>query len=280
MSSGLLPKLLKPSVLPGLRLTMVFTLVYLLILVIIPLSGLFLHTATLSPTELADIFTSKRVLSAFRLTFTTAFIAALLNSLFGLIVAWVLVRYKFPGRKILDAIVDLPFALPTAVAGIALTAIYAPDGLIGRLLQPYHLEIAFTSTGIVIALILVGLPFVVRTVQPVLQEIGKDQEEAAACLGASRSKIFVRIIFPYITPSLLTGFALAFARAIGEYGSVIFIAGNIPRISEIVPLLIVVELEQANYAAASSIAAVMLIIAFMILFIINLLHKWQEKKGK
>jgi sulfate/thiosulfate transport system permease protein len=270
-------KLVKPHVIPGFRLTLIFTLVYLLILVLIPLSGLFFHTATLSFTELSHIFTSKRVLSAFRLSLTTAFLAALVNSIFGVVVAWVLVRYKFPFRKLLDAIVDLPFALPTAVAGIALTAMYAPQGLIGRILQPFHIEIAYTQAGIVIALILVGLPFVVRTVQPVLQEIGKEQEEAAACLGATRIKTFTRIIFPYITPSLLTGFALAFARGVGEYGSVIFIAGNIPRISEIVPLLIVVELEQANYAAASAIAAAMLIIAFIILFIINLLHKWSER---
>jgi sulfate/thiosulfate transport system permease protein len=278
MPSG--PKInVKPHIIPGFRLTFGFTLIYLLIIVLIPLSGLFYHAATLSSSELVKILTSKRVISAFELSLKASFIAALINTLFGLVVAWVLIRYDFPFRRMLDAIVDLPFALPTAVAGIALAAVYGPQGLIGSFLKPYHIQIAYTQTGIIFALILVGLPFVVRTLQPVLQELGRDQEEAAASLGATRLKTFLRVILPYITPALLTGFSLAFARAVSEYGSVIFIASNIPGLSEIVPLLIVIEVEQSNYAEASAVAAAMLILSFIILLTINLLHKWSEKRG-
>lgn len=273
-----LPSHSKNKIIPGFNLTLSFTLLYLLIIVVIPLSGLFFNTATLSLSELARVLTTKRVLYAFRLSISTAFIAALVNAFFGLLIAWVIVRYKFSFRQLLDAIIDLPFALPTAVAGIALTAIYAPQGLIGRLFQPYNIKIAYTPIGITIALILVGLPFVVRSVEPVLEDMNIEHEEAAASLGASRLQTFFKIILPTILPALLTGFSMAFARGLGEYGSVIFIAGNIPKVSEVVPLLIVIELEQYDYAAASAIATIMLIFSFLILLMINMFQKWSRSR--
>lgn len=270
----------RPSAIPGFGLTMTFTLLYLALIVVIPLSGLFVETFSMTFKEFIHAVTSTRVLNAYKISFGTSLIAALVNMFFGLIVAWVLVRYHFPGKRILDAIVDLPFALPTAVAGIALTAIYAPQGWIGKFFTPLGIKIAYTPIGIIIALILVGLPFVVRTVQPVLEDMGKEQEEAAATLGAKRRQTFIRIIIPYITPSLMTGFAMAFARALGEYGSVIFIAGNVPNVSEIVPLLIVIKLEQYDYSAACAIATVMLLASFVILFVINILQKWSGSRKK
>lgn len=272
------PSTRKHTAIPGFGITMTFTLVYILLIVLIPLSGLFIETFSLSFQEFWQAITATRVLNAYRVSLVTSLIAASINMVFGLIVAWVIVRYRFPGRKVLNAIVDLPFALPTAVAGIALTVIYAQDGLIGKLFKPFGIKIVYTPLGIIIALVLVGLPFVVRTVQPVLEDMGTDQEESAAILGASRFKTFFRIIIPTIMPALLAGFAMAFARAIGEYGSVIFIAGNIPNVSEIVPLLIVIKLEQYDYAGACAIATVMLLISFVILFIINLLQKWSGSR--
>lgn len=266
------------DIIPGYKLTLSFTLVYLCLIVVIPLSGLLFKAANLSLSEWLHIFSSPRVISAFKLSLTTSFIAAIINTFFGLMCAWVLVRYNFPFKKIADALIDLPFALPTAVAGIALTAIYAPTGYIGKLFLPYGIKIAYTSIGITLALILVGLPFVVRTVQPVLADLSKEQEEAASSLGANRLQTFVKIILPNLTPALLTGFAMAFARALGEYGSVIFIASNIPKISEIVPLLIVIEIEQYNYSTAYAIASIMLVISFIILFFINIIQKWQQSR--
>lgn len=251
-----------------------FTLAYLVLIVIIPLSGLFFKTATLSYAEFWHSVTAPRVLHSYKISFGISLLAALINMFFGLILAYVLARYQFFGKRILDALVDLPFALPTAVAGIALTALYAPQGWIGRYLDPLGIKIAFTPLGILIALVFVGLPFVVRTVEPVLQDMEKELEEAAASLGANRWQTFWKIIFPSITPALLTGFAMSFARGLGEYGSVIFIAGNIPKVSEIVPLLIVIKLEQYDYAGATAIASVMLVASFLLLFIINWLQKW------
>jgi sulfate/thiosulfate transport system permease protein len=264
----------KPSVIPGFRITLGFTVFYLTVIVLIPLSSLFFNTASMSFTDFLRVVTSPRVVHAYQLSFVASFIAALINLIFGLIIAWVLVRYNFPGRSVVDAIIDLPFALPTAVAGIALTALYAPQGWIGKYITKLGFQIAFTPLGIVIALILIGLPFVVRTVQPVLEDMDKEQEEASATLGASRWQTFRRVILPYLTPALLTGFAMAFARALGEYGSVIFIAGNVPGVSEIVPLLIVIKVEQYDYVGASAIAVVMLLASFFILLVINLLQKW------
>ncbi len=268
----------KPSVLPGFGLALGFTLFYLSIVVLIPLSGLFLKTATISLDQFWNIVTSERVLAAYRVTFTTSLIAAIINVVFGLIVAWVLVRYEFPGKKIVDAMVDLPFALPTAVAGIALTAIYVSDGWIGKYFDAMGIKVAFTPIGIMVALIFIGLPFVVRTVEPVLQDLDREVEEAAACLGATRFQTFHMIILPNIIPALLTGFAMAFARGLGEYGSVIFIAGNMPFVSEIVPLIIVIKLEQYDIVGATSVAVVMLAISFIILLIINLLQKWTSHR--
>lgn len=264
----------KPSVIPGFGLAFGFTLFYLSLIVLIPLSGLFIKTATISWDQFVQNVTAPRVIAAYKISFGTALAAALINALFGLIVAWVLVRYRFPGKRLVDAFVDLPFALPTAVAGIALTTLYAPQGWIGKYLEPLGIKVAFTPIGIVIALIFIGLPFVVRTVQPVLEDMDKELEEAAASLGASRLQTFTKIILPHIAPALLTGFAMAFARALGEYGSVIFIAGNLPFVSEIIPLLIIIKLEQYDYAGATSIAVVMLLASFALLFIINLLQKW------
>ena len=266
-------------VLPGFGLTLGYSVAYLSLLVLIPLAGLFIKTAGMTWEAFSTIIFSPRVLAAYKISFGTAFIAAVINAFFGFLVAWVLVRYSFPGRRIVDALVDLPFALPTAVAGIALTALYAGNGWFGSILEPHGIQVAFTPTGIVVALTFIGLPFVVRTVQPVLADLETELEEAAASLGASRWQTFVAVIWPAVLPALITGFALAFARAIGEYGSVIFIAGNMPMVSEIAPLLIVTQLEQYNYAGATAIAAVMLVISFVLLLLINSLQAWVRQRG-
>ncbi len=266
-------------VLPGFKLTLGFTLFYLSIIVLIPLSALLFKTFTLTWEQFIAAVTSPRVVASYQLTFGASFLAALVNAVFGLLLAWVLVRYQFPGKKIVDALVDLPFALPTAVAGISLTALLASNGWIGSLLEPYGVQLAFNRNGVVIALIFIGLPFVVRTVQPVLEDAEKELEEAATCLGATRLQTFRYVIFPTIAPALLTGFAMAFARAIGEYGSVIFIAGNMPMISEITPLIIIGKLEQYDYAGATAVAVVMLGFSFVMLFVINALQSWQRKRG-
>ncbi|MDP1788329.1 sulfate ABC transporter permease subunit CysT [Nitrosomonas sp.] len=267
------------SILPGFNLALGFTLLYLSLIVLIPLSAAFIRTAELSWPEFWSIVTTPRVVASYRLTFGASFAAACVNVVFGLLVAWVLVRYHFPGKKLVDALVDLPFALPTAVAGIALTALYAGNGWIGQFLEPLGIKVAFTPIGIFVALTFIGLPFVVRTVQPVLEDIESELEEAAATLGANRWQTFIRVIFPAIFPALMTGFALAFARAIGEYGSVIFIAGNMPMISEITPLLIVTKLEQYDYAGATALSVVMLVISFILLLIINLLQWWSRRRS-
>ncbi|MBL8529218.1 MAG: sulfate ABC transporter permease subunit CysT [Burkholderiales bacterium] len=266
------------TVLAGFGLALGFTLLYLSLIVLIPLSATFFKAATMGWSDFWAAVTSPRVVASYRLTFGASFLAALVNAVFGTLVAWVLVRYSFPGRRVVDALVDLPFALPTAVAGITLAAIYSGNGWIGQLFEPYGIKIAFTPVGVLVALIFIGLPFVVRMVQPVLQELEPELEEAAATLGATRLQTFARVIFPTILPALLTGFALAFARAIGEYGSVIFIAGNIPLVSEITPLLIITKLEQYDYAGATAIAVVMLVISFILLLIINLLQWWTRRR--
>jgi sulfate transport system permease protein len=271
-------RLRQPSIIPGFRLSLGFTLTYLSLIVLIPILGLYIKTLELSWPEFWAIVTGPRFLAAMRLSFGASLLAALFNVVIGTIIAWVLVRYAFIGRRLLDAIIDLPFALPTAVAGIALTALYVPAGWIGGLFAPLGLTIAYTPLGIWIALVFIGLPFVVRTVQPVLQDLSGDVEEAAATLGANRRQTVTRIVLPALLPSILTGFALAFARAVGEYGSVIFIAGNIPRQTEILPLLIVFRLEERNYAAAAAIAAVMLTVSFLILLLINLIQAWSNKR--
>ena len=265
-------------VLPGFGLTLGYTLTYISLLVLLPLAAAFLKTAELGWSEFVDIIVAPRVLAALELSFGAAAIAAFVNSVAGLLVAWVLTRYDFPFRKVVDALVDLPFALPTAVAGIALTALYAPSGWLGRWLAPLGIQVAYTPLGIVVALIFIGLPFVVRTVQPVLEDLDAEVEQAAATLGATRLQTFLRIIMPALWPALLTGFALAFARAIGEYGSVIFIAGNMPLRSEIAPLLIVTKLEQYQYAAATAIAVVMLVASFVLLLGINALQGWSQRR--
>jgi sulfate transport system permease protein len=265
------------SVLPGFGFTLGFTLIYLTLIVLIPLSGLFFATVKISLSEFIANITSNRVIAAYKVSFGIAAISASISCFFGLVVAWVLVRYNFYGKKIIDAFVDLPFAIPTAVAGIALCAIYSPNGLIGKYLADFGIHIAFTPAGIAVALIFIGFPFVVRTVEPVLQDLDHEIEEAAASLGANRLQIFTKIIFPTISPALLTGFAMSFARGLGEYGSVIFIAGNIPLVSEIVPLIIITKLEQYDYSGATSIALLMLIISFFMLLIINFLQKWSNK---
>lgn len=267
------------SVLPGFNISLGFTLLYLSLIVLIPLSAAFIRTAALTWPEFWSMVTTPRVLASYRLTFGASFAAALVNAVFGLLVAWVLVRYRFPGKKLIDALVDLPFALPTAVAGIALTTLYAGNGWIGRFFEPLGIKIAFTPLGIFVALTFIGLPFVVRTVQPVLEDIEAELEEAAATLGANRFQTFSRIILPTVLPALMTGFALAFARAIGEYGSVIFIAGNMPMISEITPLLIITKLEQYDYAGATALAVVMLVISFIMLLVINLLQWWGRRRS-
>jgi sulfate transport system permease protein len=266
-------------VLPGFKLTLGYTLFYLSVIVLIPLSALVFKTFTLTWDQFVMAVTSPRVMASYRLTFGASLIAATVNAVFGLLVAWVLVRYTFPGKKIIDALVDLPFALPTAVAGISLTALLASNGWIGSLLEPYGIQLAFNRNGVVIALIFIGLPFVVRTVQPVLEDAEKELEEAATCLGATRLQTFRHVIFPTIAPALLTGFAMAFARAIGEYGSVIFIAGNMPMISEITPLIIIGKLEQYDYAGATAVALVLLVVSFILLLVINALQAWQRRRN-
>ncbi|MEZ5539242.1 MAG: sulfate ABC transporter permease subunit CysT [Pseudomonadales bacterium] len=266
------------SVLPGFGPALGYTVFWLSLIVLIPLSAAFIKTFELSWGEFWEVVTAPRVLASYRLSFGASLIGALLNVFFGLIVAWVLVRYQFAGKKVVDALVDLPFALPTAVAGITLSALYASNGWVGSLLEPYGIKVAYTPLGIVVALTFIGLPFVVRTVQPVLEDLEGEVEEAAASLGASRWQTFARILVPALTPALLTGFALAFARAVGEYGSVIFIAGNIPLVSEITPLLIITKLEQYEYSHATAIASVMLLISFALLLIINLLQWWSSHR--
>jgi sulfate transport system permease protein len=267
------------KVLPGFQLTLGYTLLYLGLIVLLPLSALVFKTLGLSWEQFWSAVSSPRVLASYRLTFGASLAAALVNVVFGLLVAWVLVRYKFPGKKIVDALVDLPFALPTAVAGISLTALLAGNGWIGQYLEPLGIKLAFNANGVVIALIFIGLPFVVRTVQPVLEDTEKELEEAAMCLGATRWQTFTRVILPAIAPALLTGFAMAFARAIGEYGSVIFIAGNVPMVSEITPLVIIGKLEQYDYAGATAVATVMLLMSFVLLLVINALQAWQRKRS-
>ena len=265
------------SVLPGFGLSLGITCTYLSLVVLLPLATVFARTSELSGSALWATVTAPRVMASYRVTFGASLVAALVNTVFGLLVAWVLVRYRFPGRRVVDAMVDLPFALPTAVAGIALTTLYASNGWIGRYLDPLGIKISYTWLGITVALIFIGLPFVVRTVQPVLDDLEVEVEEAAASLGAQRWQTFTRVVFPTIAPALLTGFALAFARAIGEYGSVVFIAGNMPMKTEIVPLLIITKLEQYDYAGATAIAMVMLIISFGLLLTINLLQ-WAARR--
>ncbi|TIM35927.1 MAG: sulfate ABC transporter permease subunit CysT [Mesorhizobium sp.] len=268
----------QPSVIPGFGLTLGFSLAYLTLIILIPLSGLIWRSAALGLADFWAIATDRRTINALEISFGTAFIAAMVNVVFGTIVAWVLVRYSFPGRRIVDAMVDLPFALPTAVAGIALTTLYAPNGWLGSLLAPLGIKVAYTPLGIVIALIFIGLPFVVRTVQPIMEEIDKEVEEVAATLGANRFQTISRVLLPGLAPAIVTGFALAFARGVGEYGSVIFIAGNLPYKSEIAPLLIVIRLEEYNYAAATALAAIMLALSFVMLLVINLVQTWSRKR--
>ncbi len=268
----------KNSVLPGFGLSLGYTLFYLSLIVLIPLTTVFFKSTELTWSEFTQAVFDDRVMASYRLSFGSAFFAAVINAIFGLLVAWVLVRYHFFGKRIVDALVDLPFALPTAVAGIALTALYSANGWIGQYLEPNGIKVAFTPLGVVVALTFIGLPFVVRTVQPVLEDLNIELEEAAACLGATRFQTFRYVILPSIVPALLTGFTLAFARAIGEYGSVIFIAGNMPMVSEITPLIIISKLEQYDYAGATSVATVMLMISFILILLINLLQWWNNKR--
>jgi sulfate/thiosulfate transport system permease protein len=263
------------SVLPGFDLALGFTLLYLSLIVLLPLSAAFMKTATMTWPAFWDAVSSPRVLASYRLTFSASLAAALLNAAFGLVIAWVLVRYDFPGKRLVDALVDLPFALPTAVAGITLTALYAENGWIG---QHLPFKVSFTPLGVFVALLFIGLPFVVRTLQPVLEDLSQEFEEAAATLGADRWQTFRRVILPILAPALLTGFTLAFARALGEYGSVIFIAGNLPLVSEITPLMIVSKLEQHDVAGATAIAVVMLLLSFVMLLVINLLQAWTRQR--
>jgi sulfate transport system permease protein len=267
------------SVIPGFKLTMGLTLAYLGLVVLIPLAGLFIKSASLGWSQILTLASDPRTIGALKLSFGTALIAAAINGVFGVLLAWVLTRYRFPGRKVFDAMVDLPFALPTAVAGIALTAIYAPNGILGQWFDKLGIQVAFTPAGVVVALTFIGLPFVVRTVQPVLEEADRQLEEAAATLVASRLQTVTRVILPSLTPAVLTGIALALARGIGEYGSVIFIAGNIPYVSEIAPLLIVIKLNEYNYAAATVVAAIMLVMSFFLLLLINLLQAWSRRRS-
>lgn len=270
--------LLKQSVIPGFGVTLGFTLAYLGLIVLIPLSAVVWKTTDLTLAQFWTTVTEPRIVASLKLSFGASLLAALVNAFFGLILAWSLVRYRFPGKKIVDTLVDLPFALPTAVAGIALTAIYAKNGWLGQYLEPLGIKVAFTPLGIMIALIFIGLPFVVRTVQPVLEDLDKEIEEAAASLGANRMQVVFKVVMPIILPALLTGFALAFARAVGEYGSVIFIAGNLPMVSEIAPLMIITKLEQYDYSGATAIALVMLFFSFFLLLIINMLQSWTAKR--
>lgn len=266
------------NILPGFNLTMGFTLLYLSLIVLIPLSAAFIKTAGITWARFVETVTSPRVVASYRLTLWTSLLAAGVNLVFGFLAAWVLVRYRFPGKRLVDALVDLPFALPTAVAGIVLTSIYSANGWIGRYLEPLGIKVAFTPLGVAVALTFIGLPFVVRTVQPVLEDMDAEYEEAAACLGANRRQVFLRVLFPPLVPALLTGFGLAFARALGEYGSVVFIAGNMPMVSEITPLLIITKLEQYDYAGATAIAVVMLVASFLLLLAINGLQWWVGRR--
>jgi len=270
-------RLRKPSVLPGFGLAFGYTVLYLSLIVLLPLSAVFLKTAGLTWDAFWSTISAPRVLASLRLSFGASLLAGLINTVFGLLVAWVLVRYRFPGRRLIDALVDLPFALPTAVAGIALTAVYAPNGWIGSRLEPLGIKVAFTPLGVLIALLFIGVPFVVRAVQPVLDDLETELEEAAATLGANRWQTFSKVILPALSPALLTGFTMAFARAVGEYGSVIFIAGNMPMVSEITPLLIITKLEQYDYGGATAIAVVMLVISFALLLLINALQWWGRR---
>ena len=267
------------SVLPGFGPTMGYTLFYMSLIVLIPLAALAVKSSTLSWAAFWHTVTDARVLASYRLTFGASLVAALVNLVAGVVVAWVLVRYEFPGKRLVDALVDLPFALPTAVAGIALTALYAPNGWLGAPLAALGIKVAFTPLGVLIALIFIGLPFVVRTVQPVLEDLDKELEEAAASLGASRLQAFCKVVLPLLAPAIVTGFVLALSRAIGEYGSVIFIAGNMPFVSEITPLLIITKLEQYDYAGATAIASVMLVISFAMILVVNLLQRWQQRRA-
>ncbi|MEB5928651.1 sulfate ABC transporter permease subunit CysT [Acinetobacter schindleri] len=268
----------RSRVLPGFGLSLGFTLAYLSLIVLIPLSAVFIKSLGIGWDGLWEILSSERILKSLQLSFSAAIIAALINVVFGLLLAWCLVRYSFPGKRIIDALVDLPFALPTAVAGIALTSLYAPTGWIGQYLEPIGIQVAYTPLGITLALIFIGIPFVVRTVQPVLSDLETELEEAASALGANRFQIVTKIIFPILLPALITGFALAFARGVGEYGSVIFIAGNQPFKTEIAPLMIISRLEEYDYAGATTIAVVMLLISFVMLFLINLLQAWASRR--
>ena len=265
-------------VLPGFGPTLGYTLAYLSLLVLIPLAAVFLKTAELTFAEFWNVVTAPRVVASYKLSFGMSLLAAAINAVFGLMLAWALVRYSFPGKKLIDALVDLPFALPTAVAGIALTALYAKNGWIGQFLEPLGIQVAFKPLGVLVALVFIGLPFVVRTVQPILEDLDTELEEAATSLGAQRWQAFRHVILPIVFPALLTGFALAFARAVGEYGSVIFIAGNIPMVSEITPLMIITKLEQYDYTGATAIATVMLILSFTLLLVINGLQAWTSKR--
>jgi sulfate transport system permease protein len=266
------------SILPGFGLAMGFTLLYLSLIVLIPIAALFLRTTALNWEQFWTTVTAPRVMASYRLSFGTSLIAALINALFGLLVTWVLVRYHFPGKRIVDALVDLPFALPTAVAGISLTSIFAKTGWLGQYLEPLGIQVAFTPLGVIVALTFIGLPFVVRTIQPVLEDLDVEIEEAAVSLGASRWQTFTRVILPVLFPALLTGFALAFARALGEYGSVVFISGNLPMRTEITPLLIITKLEQYDYAGATAVAVVMLIVSFVLMLLINLVQRWSSTR--
>ena len=273
-----MPRLVQKTIIPGFGLTFGITVSYLSLLVLLPLGALILKTSGLTWEHFWNTISDERVVASYRLSFGAAFLAALVNVIFGGIVAWVLVRYRFPGRSVVDAMVDLPFALPTAVAGIALTALYAPNGWLGSRLEPLGIKVAYAPLGVTVALIFIGMPFVVRTIQPVLEELGKDVEEAAASLGANRWETIRRIIIPELWPAVLTGFALAFARGVGEYGSVVFISGNLPMKTEITPLLIITKLEQYEYAEATAIATVMLATSFVLLLTINLLQRWITRR--
>ena len=272
------PLLRSHSILPGFNLSLGISVLYLSLIVLIPLATVFFTAGQLSLAQFWRIASDPQVVASYKLTFGASLVAASINAVFGMLVAWVLVRYEFPGRRLLDAMVDLPFALPTAVAGIALTALYAPNGWVGQHLEPLGIKVAFTPLGVLVALIFIGLPFVVRTVQPILEDLDTEYEEAAVSLGANRWQAFRHVVFPTLMPALLTGFAMAFARAVGEYGSVIFIAGNIPMVSEITPLMIITKLEQYDYAGATAIAVVMLVFSFILLLIINGLQAWTAKR--
>ena len=279
VSAADLPRITPRRVMPGFGLTLGFTVAYLSLIVLIPLAAVFLRTAGLGWDGVWAVWSDARVIAALELSFGTALAAAAFNAVMGTLVAWVLVRYEFPGRKLVDALIDLPFALPTAVAGIALTALYSGQGWVGRWLEPHGIKVAYTALGITVALVFIGLPFVVRTVEPVLREARRDIEEAAATLGASRWQTLHRVLLPTLYPAVITGFALAFARAVGEYGSVIFIAGNIPQVTEIAPLLIVIKLEEFDYAGATAVATAMLLLAFALLLVINLLQAWAARRA-